>query len=247
MITWRKILCYLSHLAYPALGDIWMLHRVTGEFQLPDATCNGVPCARWTITPRMLETLISDNLRQGKKFVSIGVVLNEVERPLNLRSLLRLDKKWICVTLDDGYLDNYQEAVPIFRKYGIPYCLFVADGFLGTTFKPRSDAPMMMNASQLLELSRDTLCTIGAHTVTHPDMALLTEEEQVQELLMNKYNLEKMLDRKISCCAIPGGLANPHKTVVAKKAGFCAQLDGYGGHVRRGVTLWRIPRIIPIL
>ena len=35
-----------------------------------------------------------------------------------------------CVTLDDGYADNHEVALPILKKHRIPACIFVATGFL---------------------------------------------------------------------------------------------------------------------
>ncbi|TQF00115.1 MAG: polysaccharide deacetylase family protein [Spiribacter salinus] len=36
----------------------------------------------------------------------------------------------VAVTFDDGYADNYEVARPIMARYGIPWTLFVATGFL---------------------------------------------------------------------------------------------------------------------
>lgn len=43
-------------------------------------------------------------------------------------------------TMDDGYKDNYTNALPIFKKYNVPYTIFVTTNFpdrqaiLGGTF-----------------------------------------------------------------------------------------------------------------
>lgn len=38
----------------------------------------------------------------------------------------------IAVTFDDAYLDNYQYAFPVLKKYGIPGAIFVPTGFIET-------------------------------------------------------------------------------------------------------------------
>lgn len=239
-----KLMYYLNRLFQPRLGDVWMLHRVTGEHQDRDARCNGVKCAGWTVTPDELEEMICLYVKRGYSFVSIDQVMEAIAKPLSLLELLRLNKRWICITLDDGYLDNYTEALPVFRKYGIPFCLFVATGYLGGKFTPRTDCPVMMSEDQLHELSNDPLCTIGAHTVHHPDMSRLSLVNQMDELSVSRNHLEAICGRQIVHCAVPGR-ENPHKEALAREAGFHSQLNGWGGHVRRGCNPFGIPRIIP--
>ena len=38
------------------------------------------------------------------------------------------ERKFVCFTLDDGYLDNYLNAYPVFKKYGAPFTVYVNTG-----------------------------------------------------------------------------------------------------------------------
>jgi peptidoglycan/xylan/chitin deacetylase (PgdA/CDA1 family) len=42
-------------------------------------------------------------------------------------------RRFVCFTLDDGYRDNEQYAAPIFRKYNVPYTIFITPGFVERT------------------------------------------------------------------------------------------------------------------
>jgi peptidoglycan/xylan/chitin deacetylase (PgdA/CDA1 family) len=43
-----------------------------------------------------------------------------------------LTNRSICLTFDDGYFDNFSEALPLLEKYQIPATIFVCTGNIGT-------------------------------------------------------------------------------------------------------------------
>lgn len=113
-----KILRKLDHLLHPAKGEVLMLHRVTD---------NGSKLKhnrQFEITPSTLEKVILDYQSNGYLFVSIDDVVSM------LNSKQFPDKPFVCFTLDDGYKDNLLEATPIFHKYNVPFCIYVATSFI---------------------------------------------------------------------------------------------------------------------
>ncbi len=42
-----------------------------------------------------------------------------------------LPARTVCITFDDGYLDNAQIALPLLQRYGLPATFFIATGYLG--------------------------------------------------------------------------------------------------------------------
>ena len=103
---------------YGALGFVYMLHRVC---QLDK---NGILYnENMKVSPQFLENLILSYRKQGFEFLSVD----------DLYELMRGNRKqkkpFIVFTLDDGYVDNYTIAYPIFKKYEVPFCIYVATDF----------------------------------------------------------------------------------------------------------------------
>jgi len=55
-----------------------------------------------------------------------------MEKALKLLENGPLDRDYVVITFDDGYVDNYEVAFPILRNYEIPATIFVITGLAGT-------------------------------------------------------------------------------------------------------------------
>jgi len=104
-------------LFYPAWGEIIMLHRVVQKRSQLEAN------RQMEVTPEFLEKTILDYQSRGYQFVSLDEVHEMVSRQK------RLNHKFVCFTFDDGYVDNYELAYPIFKKYNCPFAIYVATDF----------------------------------------------------------------------------------------------------------------------
>src|SRR5688572_6259390 len=91
------------------VGAILTLHHVRperpGKFQ---------PNRLLEITPEFLESFVSSLRRAAVEIVT----LDEVHRRLIEGDFRR---RFVCITLDDGYRDTLQYAYPILRKYNAPF------------------------------------------------------------------------------------------------------------------------------
>ena len=110
----RKELAYQE-----AMGVVYMLHHVAPKDR------NRIPTNEdLKVSPQFLEKIILKYQKQGVDMVS----LDEVYRRLTMGD--RPGRPFVAFTIDDGYLDNYVNAFPVFEKYQVPFAIFVATDFV---------------------------------------------------------------------------------------------------------------------
>ena len=238
---------------------IFMLHRVH-PFEPNKLTSN----ENMKISPEFLEKFIIELKSKGYEFISLDRV-HEV-----LQSGEKV-KKQIVFTLDDGYKDNYELAYPIFKKYNVPFAIYITisspeskailwwyileDLILsneslklcdGTTYECKSkeqkedvflqirkiildfknenfldslkkmfcyyevdwfckNRELCMDWEQIIELSKDELCTIAGHTKNHYVLNKLSKNEIADEIIGANELIEAKIDKKIEHFAYPFG------------------------------------------
>ena len=239
----KKIKRYCRNLLNPAIGEVWEFHRITNT---PSADKRYAP---YDITPDRLESVIVEYIDKGYQFVSIDHVCDMLLRMQKQSYTQRLlsamtTKKFICVTLDDGYEDNYTNAYPIFQKYNIPFCIYVTTSYINNIFIARVDSPPSLKEWQIYAMSQNPLCTIGAHTMTHPNMATLSDNQQRMELEGSIDRLERLIHKKIKHITIPYGSYNRTTVQLVSKLNIRSNVKGWGGSIRVNMQPLDIPRII---
>lgn len=102
-----------------AIGLVYTLHHITKK------NPNGIPTNEdLKVSPTFLEDIIIKYKRQGFVFVS----LDQLRETIN--SDTKLEHPFIAFTIDDGYLDNYTQALPVFERQQVPFAIFVATDFI---------------------------------------------------------------------------------------------------------------------
>ncbi len=267
-----------------AKGVVYMLHRV-GELDKNGISVN----ENMKVSPRCLEKTIVSYRKQGFDFLS----LDELYDMLNASK--KQTKPFVVFTLDDGYVDNYTMAYPIFKQYDVPFCVYVAtdfpdekaflwwyalENYIQQTKRRKEDFEAMrkqiltfpqegfvdrfrqltadfdvdvqkyvkvasMSWSQIEEMSKDPLCTIGGHTVSHPAFITLSEQEIRTEIEEGVRKLESHIGKKVSHFAYPYGSlneVNEREYRIAEAYGFKTIMTTLAGVVTAETNTNRIPR-----
>lgn len=126
-----------------------------------------------------------------------------------------------ALSLDDGLRDNNEVLLPILREYGIPATVYVTTGLIGKTYPwITGDVPMMVE-DEIRELA-DAGIEIGAHTITHPNMAELDHAQCLTEMTESRRELERITGRTVETFAYPACHYGHAAVAAAEEAGFVA-------------------------
>lgn len=177
--------------------DVLMFHHVSDTHVDINESCQ---CTR-----AQFSNILSERLEHGYQFINIGQ-LSE-----NMR--LNVKGKYCSVTFDDVPDNFYANALPILEKFQIPFCLFITTDFM--------NKPGYLSPKDVLSLSTHPLCTIGAHTITHPQLRYCGNS--YNELKLSKEELERIIGKDVRYLAYPYGRQSSisHKVrAEAKKIGY---------------------------
>ncbi|MBI4645686.1 MAG: polysaccharide deacetylase family protein [Bacteroidia bacterium] len=107
---------FLSKPFFSGIGHILVFHRIFP----PQKTFfkNG----GMEVSPDKLEIIIHFFLQHGYEVIS----LDQMYECLISR---KKGKKFVVFTLDDGYIDNFEYAYPIFKKFNIPFAIYITTCF----------------------------------------------------------------------------------------------------------------------
>ena len=266
---------------FSGVGAIFMLHHVrprrNSEFQ---------PNRHLEVAPDFLHAMLA-HLRAEDVDI---VTMDEVHQRLAERNFSR---RFACFTLDDGYRDNRDFALPVMRQFDAPFTVYVASDFAqgsgrlwwialemaiatassieaeigGVAVSLDTATPaakqlafdrlhdwlrglpsehdiqreidalcarhgidesricrdLCMSWDELRPFAGDPLVTIGAHTITHCNLAGQTAQVASQEMAVSRTRIEEALQRQVLHFAYPYGdriAAGAREFALAHAAGF---------------------------
>lgn len=161
----------------------------------------------------------------------------------------RFDKgnKWIVLTFDDGYKDNYTNAFPILKKYGFKSVIYL----LGTLKYNKWDVDNpenpervfpLMDDNEILEMQEYGI-EFGGHSMTHSKMSKLEKKVAHEEIKESKSILEKKLGKKMNCFAYPYGDRDSGVRKFVKEEGYEFAVATDSGDISFQEDLYNIRRI----
>jgi peptidoglycan/xylan/chitin deacetylase (PgdA/CDA1 family) len=272
---------YLLRPILAGVGVIFMLHHVR-----PRGDAEFQPNHHLEVEPEFLRAVLA-HLRA----LDIDIVSMDEAHARLARG--NFAQRFACFTLDDGYRDNRDFALPVMREFDAPLTVYVASDFADGTGRlwwvalekviaraSMIEAPvggvvtrfdtstpaakqatfdrlhdwlralpaehdlqrevsalcarydvdetaiaraLCMSWDELKAFANDPLVTIGAHTVTHCNLAKQPEATATFEIETSRARIEAALQRQVAHLAYPYGdrvAAGPREFTIAKAAGF---------------------------
>ncbi|BDU38932.1 polysaccharide deacetylase family protein [Vibrio nigripulchritudo] len=134
-------------------------------------------------------------------------------------------KRFIMITVDDGFKDNHELLLPLLRKYNFKAVLYAVTGETYNRWDVEGvETPdrkvELMSREQLKEMSDSGLVEVGGHTLTHPKLSQLDEAQQRHEIKANKEELEALLGKSLTSFAYPYGDHNEDTKCISKELGY---------------------------
>ena len=135
------------------------------------------------------------NCKDFEQFIKELQVQTNICSVSEIEQQLCKNKNAVCITFDDVYSGVYEFAYPILKHYNIPFALFITTDYIGKVG--------YLSKSQLLEMAKDPLCIIGAHTCSHP--MLRYARNYNTEIEDGKKILESIIHKRVDYFAYPYG------------------------------------------
>ncbi len=101
------------------LGCVFMLHHVFPKDRSLIPTNEDLK-----VSPEFLDKIIGKYKKLNIDILSLDEIYTRVT------SNIFSNRPFVTFTLDDGYLDNFNNALPIFEKYQVPFTIFVSTDFI---------------------------------------------------------------------------------------------------------------------
>lgn len=188
-----------------------------------------------------------DWLKKNCHIISLSKLFNQIKHNT-------LDSKSVCITFDDGYADNFYNALPVLKQFQVPATIFITSGmidkrspFYWDENTHKKDQGRALNKIELEKLAKESLIEIGSHTITHPRLSTLSAIDQEIEIEGSKRELESIINKNISGFSYPFGTKKDYskETVnIVKRANYKYACANFSGKATRFSNPYELPRII---
>lgn len=194
--------------------------------------------------PRILMYHMIAEPKKGQKFRGLRVAPHMFERQLawfkqhgwhfmTMAELQAADgaqpEKTVVITFDDGFEDNYTQALPLLKKYGAKATLYLVEDRhnrdWSTAKKAHHDSGELaaipkLSDEQVQQMLASGVFELGGHTRTHCNLAVEDTGSKESEIGDSKQALEALFNTKINSFAYPFGIYKDSDPGLVEQLGY---------------------------
>jgi peptidoglycan/xylan/chitin deacetylase (PgdA/CDA1 family) len=129
----------------------------------------------------------------------------------------------VALTFDDGFVNFAEHAVPVLESLSLPATVFVVSGHCGgrnNWLTQSAGVPKLVPELPLMDWKTlralPPRISLGAHTVTHPDLRRLTDVETRKEIYHSRAEIEQQTGRSVESFAYPYGAVSQHAAALVR-------------------------------
>jgi peptidoglycan/xylan/chitin deacetylase (PgdA/CDA1 family) len=119
--------------------------------------------------------------------------------------------RFVALTFDDGFADNYEEAFPLVQKCGAKMTIFLA---------PENSAVRALSANQIQTMQQSGLVEFGAHTLSHKNLTALDDATAQHEIRASMDAVARLTDHACRCFAYPFGRFEEKHMQMVRESGM---------------------------
>lgn len=199
-----------------------------------------IPGDQYSIPPALFAWHLDFLQRRGYHTISLAAFYAHLAQGASL------PPKPVVITLDDGYEDNFTNALPLLAQRHMTAAVFAVAGWVGKyndwenyPGKPR----VRLMTWEQLHAWRQAGFDVGSHTMGHPYLSMLTDTEIAYELTASKRLLEEKLGERVDFLCYPYGDFDRRVQAAAQAAGYKAAFAIYEGTSWLRNDLWALRRV----
>jgi peptidoglycan/xylan/chitin deacetylase (PgdA/CDA1 family) len=146
----------------------------------------------------------------------------------------RLPARPVMLSVDDGYVDDVTNILPVLRAHHMVATFYIITG--------RFHEPGFVNQTEVRRLD-DAGMDIGAHTRTHVPLNAIPTAEMKNQVLGSRDDLRRVLGHPVQWFAYPFGAFSPAVEDELRRAGFVLAVTTEGGTTESSLAPLTMPRI----
>ena len=167
---------------------------------------------KWRVKPEDFEKQMNWFYKNNWKSFTIS----------ELVSLDKIPEKSFVITFDDGFEDNFTNALTILQKYNFKATIYLVPNQKTNHWEEKNTSVLsnLLNNEQILQMQNSGLIEFGSHTLSHVNLSTINDEQLLNELKKSKEEVEKITNQECEAFAYPYGKFDDNIVNSVKRVGY---------------------------